>query len=109
MRRALVQPVDVMSVSAPVQSSPPRQLLCCGDATNLDTASNTPYFLLRAGLKRGLFEGGLALHQEQLHWRRRLWNLRQLLLCGKPGGFQYSQPFTKALLAQAKYRSHQPR
>ncbi len=97
-----------MSKTAPVQSSPPRQLLCCGDATNLATASNTPYFLLQAGLKPGLFEGGLALQPEQLQWQRRFWNLRQLLLSGKPGGFQYSQSFTQALLAQAQLPADQP-
>ncbi|WP_071777961.1 glycosyltransferase [Synechococcus sp. CB0205] len=97
-----------MSVTAPVQPTRPRQLLCCGDATNFATASNTPYFLLQAGLKRGLFEGGLALQPEQLHWQRRFWNLRQLLLSGKPGGFQYSESFTQALLAQAQLPADQP-
>ena len=78
-----------------------RQLLCCGDATNLATWSNIPYFLLQAGLRSGLLQGGLVLQPERLHWRRRRWNLAQLLRSGKAGGFQYSLEFTQALLAQA--------
>jgi glycosyltransferase involved in cell wall biosynthesis len=97
-----------MSHNAPVHISPPRQLLCCGDATNLATWSNTPYFLLQAGLKQGLLEGGLALHPEQLRWLRRLWNLRQLLRGGQPGGFQYSRAFTQVLLTQALLPAGQP-
>lgn len=97
-----------MSTTALVHPSPPRHLLCCGDATNLATASNTPYFLLQAGLNHGVFSGGLALHPEQLSWQRRLWNLLQLLRSGQPGGFQYSQAFNQALLAQAHLPADQP-
>jgi glycosyltransferase involved in cell wall biosynthesis len=86
----------------------PRQLLCCGDATDQATWSNTPYFLLQAGLKQGLLQGGLALHPEQLRWQRRLWNLSQLLSSGRAGGFQYSQAFTRQLLAQARLPADQP-
>ena len=61
------------------------ELLCCGDATHLDTWSNIPYFLLQAGRSRQLFSAGLALHPEQLRWQRRLWNLQQWLRTGRPG------------------------
>jgi glycosyltransferase involved in cell wall biosynthesis len=97
-----------MSLTAPVHRFLPCQLLCCGDAASLATWSNTPYFLLQAGLKQGVLEGGLALHPEQLHWQRRLWNLRQLLRSGQPGGFQYSRGFAQALLAQARLPTDQP-
>lgn len=83
-------------------------LLCCGDATDLATASNTPYCLLQAGLQQGLFHGGLPLHPEHLRWPRRFWNLRQALITGKVGGYQYSRGFTRALLAQASLPCHQP-
>ena len=86
----------------------PRQLLCCGDATNLDTWSNTPFFLLEAGLKQGLLHGGLSLHPGKLRWWRRLWNLKQALVTGKPGGFQYSFFFTRQLLARARISTDQP-
>jgi glycosyltransferase involved in cell wall biosynthesis len=88
--------------------SPPCQLLCCGDATDLTTWSNIPYFLLQAGLKQGLLQGGLALQPEQLRWRRRLWNLGNLLRSGKAGGYQYSQAFASALLAQGQLKADQP-
>lgn len=78
-----------------------RQLLCCGDANNLATWSNIPFFLLQAGLRNGLLQGGLSLKPERLRWRRWGWNLLQLLRSGKPGGFQYSRTFTQALLSQA--------
>jgi hypothetical protein len=60
-----------------------RQLLCCGDATDLAVWSNIPYFLLQAGLKQGLLHGGLPLKPEQLRWQRRAWNLLQLVRTGK--------------------------
>ena len=85
-----------------------RQLLCCGDANDLATWSNIPYFLLEAGIGRGLLSGGLALNHERLRWRRRLWNLAQLLRSGKAGGYQYSQDFLKRLLAQANLDPSQP-
>jgi glycosyltransferase involved in cell wall biosynthesis len=83
-------------------------LLCCGDATDPATASNTPYFLLQAGLKQGLLQAGLALHPQQLRRQGRLWNLKQALTTSKAGGFQYSRTFTRALLAQASLAADQP-
>jgi glycosyltransferase involved in cell wall biosynthesis len=85
-----------------------RHLLCCGDATDPATASNTPYFLLQAGLKQGLLQAGLALHPQQLRRQGRLWNLKQALTTSKAGGFQYSRTFTRALLAQASLAADQP-
>ncbi len=84
-----------------------RQLLCCGDATDLATWSNIPYFLLQAGQRQGLLRGGLKLDPLLLRRRRQLWNLAQLLRHGRPGGFQYSLPFTRALLAQAQLPADQ--
>ena len=84
-----------------------RHLLCCGDATDLATWSNIPYFLLQAGFSQGCLQSGLKLQPEQLRWRGRFWNLRQLLSTGKAGGFQYSPGFTRALLAQAQLPSDQ--
>lgn len=78
-----------------------RHLLCCGDATDLATWSNIPYFLLQAGLSQGFLQSGLALEPQRLRRRGRLWNLHQWLSSGKAGGFQYSSVFTRALLAQA--------
>lgn len=86
----------------------PRYLICCGDATDLATWSNIPYFLLEAGLSQGLLQGGLKLQPEQLRWRGRFWNLRQWISTRKAGGYQYSPGFTRALLAQAQLPSHHP-
>lgn len=85
-----------------------RQLLCCGDTTDLATWSSTPYFLLKAGLQHQVLQGGLALKPHRLIWRRHLWNLGQWLKTGKAGGFQYSRVFSKALLAQAQLTPEQP-
>ena len=85
-----------------------RTLLCCGDSTDLATWSSIPYFLLQAGLNQGSFQAGLELHPKALLKHRYLWNLKQLLLTGKAGGFQYSRSFTRALLAQAQLKPDQP-
>ena len=83
-------------------------LVCCGDSTDPRVASGTPFFLMQAGLRQGLFQKGLALDPLQLRWFRHLWNLRQLLYSGKYGGFQYSSSFARALLAQGKLPADQP-
>ena len=81
------------------------QLLCCGDATDLSTWSNIPYFLLQAGKSRGVLSSGLVLRPERLRWLRRLWNLQQWLRTGRPGGFQYSNCFLRSLWRQARLAS----
>ena len=78
-----------------------RQLLSCGDSTNLSTWSSIPYFLLQAGLRSSLLQGGLVLRPERMRLLGRLWNLVQLLRTGKAGGFQYTKLFNQALLDQA--------
>lgn len=83
-------------------------LLCNGDATDLATWSNTPYFLLQAGLSSGFLRGGLALRPQLLRRQRLLWNLRQWCASGRAGGFQYSRAFAKALLAQVPLAPDQP-
>jgi glycosyltransferase involved in cell wall biosynthesis len=85
-----------------------RHLLCCGDSTDMATWSNIPYFLLQAGLKTGLLQGGLALHPQELRRQRILWNLKQALITSKAGGFQYSRTFARALLAQVSPPTDQP-
>lgn len=85
-----------------------RYLLCCGDATDLRTWSNTPYFLLQAGLTQGFLQGGLALQPQQLRRDRWIWNLGQWLRTGKAGGFQYSPAFGQRLLQQAQLPTDQP-
>ncbi len=85
-----------------------RQLLCCGDATDLATWSSIPFFLLQAGLCSGLLAGGLALQPEQLRSQRRLWNVAQFLRHGRAGGFQYSRAFTQALLSLGQLPADQP-
>ena len=77
------------------------QLLCCGDATDLATWSNIPFFLLQAGQSRGVLSSGLVLRPERLRWHRRLWNLQQWLRTGRPGGFQYSNWFLHSVWSQA--------
>jgi len=85
-----------------------RFLLCAGDSTDIGAWSSIPYFLLQAGLNQSFFEDGLALKSQHLRLQRYLWNLRQLLTSGKPGGFQYSSTFARILLAQARLKPDQP-
>ena len=85
-----------------------RQLLCCGDSTDLNTASNTPYYILQSGLRNGVLDGSLSLQPSRLMRKRFFWNLYRMLISGKPGGFQYSSIFTRALFAQAGLVESQP-
>ena len=81
------------------------QLFCCGDATDIATASSTPYFLLQAGLKNNLVHSTLVFKPERLRWQRRLWNLQQWIRTRRAGGFQYSDWFLKSLWKQARLAS----
>lgn len=78
-----------------------RLLTVVGDAEHISTWSGIPYFFLRAAQRQGLLDAGVSLHPEALAHRRAVWNLRSLLLRGKPGGYQYSEDFLSRLFAQA--------
>jgi glycosyltransferase involved in cell wall biosynthesis len=75
-------------------------LAAIGDSTDLSTWSNTPYYLLQAGLNRNLISEGLPLKPEHLRFSRLLWNLSRPLLGSKPGGYQYTERFSRHLLSE---------
>ena len=77
-----------------------RELLCVGDATDIATWSGTPYHFLQAGRTAGFLTGGWRLQPERLKAQRLAWNLREFLLTGRRGGFQYSEAFLSRLMAQ---------
>jgi len=68
-----------------------RALVGNGDVTNLREWGGHPFFFLRAGLRNGLFQAGVAIHRERLPNRRLLWNATRPILLERPGGFQYSR------------------
>lgn len=74
-----------------------RALVANGDVTRVSTWSGIPYFFLQAGLKTGLFSGGVALHPEHFRTRRVLWNAARPLLMEAPGGYQYSLDYLERL------------
>lgn len=86
----------------------PRFLLCNGDATDLTTWSNTPYFLLQAGRRAGVLNDGLNLQPRRLHRQRLFWNLFQGMRTGRPKGFQYSETYARQLLAHAHLDPNTP-
>jgi glycosyltransferase involved in cell wall biosynthesis len=71
-----------------------------GDPNDINTWSNIPYFFMRAGQRRGFFDGGLPLKPERLRLQRWAWNLGMLLRTGSYGGFQYSEFFLNRLFDQ---------
>lgn len=83
-----------------------RYLLCHGDATDIATWSNIPYFLLNSGLETGFLTSGLPLKPELLKKDRFIWNIFQLLRDGKAGGFQYSKIFAKKMMKQVNISSN---
>ena len=81
--------------------APPRRVLAVvGDADDIATWSNIPYFFLRAGRRGGFLHRGLRLHPSSLRWRRLFWNARRLVSGRGYGGFQYSSGFLDRLYAQ---------
>lgn len=77
-----------------------RILTCLGDATSIDTWSNTPYFLLQAGKSAGFLDEGWRLDTKVLRYHRLAWNAARTMKRLEMGGFQYSQPFLRRLMAQ---------
>ncbi|MBS0237891.1 MAG: glycosyltransferase family 4 protein [Proteobacteria bacterium] len=77
-----------------------RILTCLGDATSIDTWSNTPYFLLKAGKSAGFLDDGWRLDTKVLRYHRLAWNAARTMKRLEMGGFQYSQSFLRRLIAQ---------
>ncbi|MFQ4137702.1 glycosyltransferase family 4 protein [Nodosilinea sp. PGN35] len=86
-------------------TSPQRVLTLVGDPSQINTWSNIPYFLLKAGQTAGFLHYGLPLQPEKLKLQRLLWNGWQHLTTGHHGGFQYSAAGLNQLFSQAKLGS----
>jgi len=71
-----------------------------GDVLDINTHSNLPYFLFTEGKRQGVFTDALRLDLSAFTWKRRFWNLKQLMLGRGVGGFQYSTNFLNALERQ---------
>lgn len=79
-----------------------RILTCLGDATSIDTWSNTPFFLLNAGKRTGFLDDGWQLDTKVLRYHRLAWNAARTMKRLEMGGFQYSPSFLRRLLAQVQ-------
>jgi glycosyltransferase involved in cell wall biosynthesis len=77
-----------------------------GDAENPLTWSGIPYHLTQAGRAVGFITAGLPLDPGGRLWkaRRLAWNLAQVLLGDRKGGFQYSESFLDRLWAPVEER-----
>src|SRR5438552_15356894 len=75
-----------------------------GDANHPGTYNGLPYYLLKAGRKQGALDEGLALNVSGGIWkaRRVVWNLLRPLQLERPGGYQYSPSFLRALWAPVR-------
>ncbi|CAA2142093.1 glycosyltransferase family 4 protein [Hyphomicrobium sp. ghe19] len=79
-----------------------RILTCLGDATSIDTWSNTPFFLLEAGKIAGFLDDGWRLDTSVLRYHRLAWNAARTMQRLEMGGFQYSPSFLRRLMAQVE-------
>ncbi|WP_325024022.1 glycosyltransferase family 4 protein [Hyphomicrobium sp.] len=79
-----------------------RILTCLGDATSMETWSNTPYFFLNAGKDAGFLDAGWQLDTKVLRYHRLAWNAARTMKRWEMGGFQYSPSFLRRLLAQVQ-------
>ena len=85
-----------------------RLLICCGNTHDPSTHGGLSYYLLQAGVKNGLLQGGLNLSPKKLKPLGYLWNIFQLINSRKVGGFQYSNIFNKLLFSQVKLPIEEP-
>jgi len=65
-----------------------------GDASDIGCWSGIPYHFWQAALRTGWKTEPIRIRLEQATWRRRVWNLQQLLQARGTGGFQYSEDFS---------------
>tara|TARA_B100001989_G_scaffold85898_1_gene59634 strand:- start:14566 stop:15711 length:1146 start_codon:yes stop_codon:yes gene_type:complete len=77
-------------------------LACVGNANDISTFSNVPYYILKTGIKQNLFDkySGLDLQPEKLLYKKIFWNLSRYLKGYRHGGFQYSEFFARELMSQ---------
>lgn len=68
----------------------PRSLAAQGDAADISTWSNIPYFFFQAAKKQSFLTLALNLKDPQYEAHRKAWRLKSLLRLRKPVGFQYS-------------------
>ena len=74
-----------------------RKLICYGNPNDINTASGTPYYILKYGKKIGLINNAIDLNFSQKKATKYLWNIIQFLKTGKYGGYQYSLQSLKKL------------
>ncbi|WP_045835449.1 glycosyltransferase family 4 protein [Hyphomicrobium sp. 99] len=79
-----------------------RILTCLGDATSIDTWSNTPFFLLEAGKSARFLDDGWRLDTKVLRYHRLAWNAARTMKRLERGGFQYSPSFLRRLIEQVQ-------
>jgi glycosyltransferase involved in cell wall biosynthesis len=79
-----------------------RILTCIGDATSVDTWSNTPFFFLEAGKSAGFLDDGWRLDTSALRYHRLAWNAARTMQRLEMGGFQYGPSFLRRLMAQVE-------
>jgi glycosyltransferase involved in cell wall biosynthesis len=77
-----------------------RLLTVVGDANDINTWSNIPYFFLKAGQAQGFLTAGVSLQCDRWRWPRRVWNLKSWLTTGEYGGFQYTDTALRSLFSE---------
>lgn len=73
------------------QAALPRSLAAQGDAGDIATWSNIPYFFFQAAKKQGFLTHALNLNDPDYAAHRRAWRIRSLLRFRIPSRFQYSE------------------
>lgn len=79
------------------ESKLPRSLACLGDAGDIRTWSNIPYFFFKAASKIGFLTNTLNLMPANYASKRRRWSLLAPLRLQRPGGYQYSRENLEAM------------
>ena len=80
-------------------------LACIGNANDISTFSNVPFYILEKGIKQDLFDkySGLDLKPEKLLYKKIFWNLSRYLKGYRHGGFQYSEIFARAIISSMSF------
>jgi glycosyltransferase involved in cell wall biosynthesis len=82
-----------------MSSTTTRSLAVLGDASDIRTWSNIPYFFFKAASKIGFLTHALDLMPPKYRQQRMRWSMLRPLRLQRPGGYQYSRENVEAMWA----------
>jgi len=92
--------LKVINLPILMLNNSPSYLICNGDANSYITHGGLPFNLFKEAKRQGLIDNAVSLNYKKLKYWKYAWNLIQIIKYGKPGGFQYSEFYSRKIIKQ---------